>query len=91
MVYLSEFSLLDGLFSHHKKTIVDLTSREFLTLFLIISCSGIGAAEVASATAADNDQSPPPKIILKKKKFVGKYAISADEFTPDLVRLRIRL
>lgn len=49
-------------------------------------CSDIGAAEVASAVATDNDQGPPPKIILKKKKFVGKYAISADEFTPDLVR-----
>lgn len=48
-------------------------------------CSDIGAAEVASAIATDQDQAPPPNIILKKKKFVGKYAISADEFTPDLV------
>lgn len=53
-------------------------------------CSDIGAAEVASAVATDNDQAPPPKIILKKKKFVGKYSISADEFTPDLVRSTMR-
>jgi alpha-glucan,water dikinase len=55
-----------------------------------LSYSDIGAAEVASAVATDNDQAPPPKIILKKKKFVGKYAISADEFTPDLVGAKSR-
>jgi hypothetical protein len=40
---------------------------------------------VESAIATDEDKTPPPGITLKKKKFVGKYAISADEFTPDLV------
>ena len=38
-----------------------------------------------SAIATDEDKAPPPGITLKKKKFVGKYAISADQFTPDLV------
>jgi len=45
-----------------------------------ISCSDIGAAKVASATAIDEDQSPLLKIILKKKKFVGKFGILAQEY-----------
>ena len=38
-----------------------------------------------NAIATDEDKAPPPGISLKKKKFVRKYAISADQFTPDVV------
>lgn len=67
----------------------DLTSIEIG--HIILACSDIGAAEVSSAIDTDENQAPPPKIILKKKKFVGKYAISADEFTPDLVEISTQL
>jgi alpha-glucan,water dikinase len=55
-----------------------------------LSYSEIGTSEVESAIATDEDKTPPPGITLKKKKFVGKYAISADEFTPDLVGAKSR-
>lgn len=59
--------------------------------FVHCHCSDIGDSEVESAISTDEDSGPPPGITLKKKEFAGKFAVSADEFTPDLVWLRIKV
>ncbi|KAL3680910.1 hypothetical protein R1sor_023866 [Riccia sorocarpa] len=53
--------------------------------------SEISEAELTSGGSAGSlDSTPPPGITLKKKKFVGKYAIPADEFNPEMVGAKSR-
>lgn len=49
--------------------------------------SEISESELSGAGGAQtSDSAPPPRITLTKKKFIGKYAIPADDFNPDMVR-----
>ncbi|KAL2621231.1 hypothetical protein R1flu_001436 [Riccia fluitans] len=53
--------------------------------------SEINEAELSvGGNVGSLDSTPPPGITLKKKKFVGKYAIPADDFTPEMVGAKSR-
>lgn len=50
-------------------------------------CSEINESELSGSTSADKQgDDSSPSISLVKKKFIGKYAISAKEFTNETVR-----
>ncbi|BBN15240.1 alpha-glucan, water dikinase [Marchantia polymorpha subsp. ruderalis] len=53
--------------------------------------SEISESELSGAGGAQtSDSAPPPRITLTKKKFIGKYAIPADDFNPDMVGAKSR-
>ena len=45
----------------------------------------VNESEVSSQSSDNLEDVPPPSISLVKKQFVGRYAISSEEFTNDLV------
>lgn len=51
----------------------------------ILFLSEVSEGELNGASSSVTSDDVPPSISLDKKKFGGKYAISADEFTSELV------
>ena len=53
-------------------------------MFLVL-LREVNDSEVSSQSSDNVEDVPPPSISLVKKQFVGRYAISSEEFTNDLV------
>lgn len=62
-----------------------IIDRKFLLLFV----SFISEAKDVDITGSSNSEEvgPSGSITLTKKQFGGRYAITSEEFTSDLVRL----
>ncbi|CAG7899970.1 unnamed protein product [Brassica rapa] len=74
---LSDLQAMDGKVLSLKPTSADVVYRE------------VNDSEVSSQSS-DNLEDVPPSISLVKKQFVGRYAISSEEFTNDLVGAKSR-
>ncbi|XP_024543149.1 alpha-glucan water dikinase 1, chloroplastic [Selaginella moellendorffii] len=70
--------------------LTDLRSLEGKALKLQLTASSEIVYSKVSDTELSGDvaaavEEEPPHIVLKTKRFMGKYAVTADEFTPELV------
>ncbi|CAH8338830.1 unnamed protein product [Eruca vesicaria subsp. sativa] len=74
---LSDLQAMDGKVLSLKPTSADVVYRE------------VNESELSSQSS-DNLEDVPPSISLVKKQFVGRYAISSEEFTNDLVGAKSR-
>ncbi|KAJ4895586.1 hypothetical protein Rs2_22380 [Raphanus sativus] len=74
---LSDLQAMDGKVLSLKPTSADVVYRE------------VNESELSSQSS-DNLEDAPPSISLVKKQFVGRYAISSEEFTNDLVGAKSR-
>ncbi|CAF2108195.1 alpha-glucan water dikinase 1, chloroplastic [Brassica napus] len=75
---LSDLQAMDGKVLSLKPTSADVVYRE------------VNDSEVSSQSSDNLEDVPPPSISLVKKQFVGRYAISSEEFTNDLVGAKSR-
>ncbi|KAL0732618.1 hypothetical protein Bca4012_008827 [Brassica carinata] len=74
---LSDLQAMDGKLLSVKPTSADVVYRE------------VNDSELSNLSS-DNLEDAPPSISLVKKQFVGRYAISSEEFTNDLVGAKSR-
>ncbi|WZZ68349.1 hypothetical protein YC2023_079719 [Brassica napus] len=75
---LSDLQAMDGKVLSLKPTSADVVYRE------------VSESELSSQSSDNLEDVPPPSISLVKKQFVGRYAISSEEFTNDLVGAKSR-
>ncbi|CAF2115941.1 unnamed protein product [Brassica napus] len=74
---LSDLQAMDGKLLSLKPTSADVVYSE------------VNDSELSNLSS-DNSEEAPPSISLVKKQFVGRYAISSEEFTNDLVGAKSR-
>lgn len=55
--------------------------------YFFVFLSEVNDSELSSVSS-DNLEDAPPNISLVKKEFAGRYAISSEEFTSDLVSVK---
>lgn len=77
-----------------EKVLADLRSKDKKTLSILhqnadLNYSEISESEVSSSPSGTVDD-VPDGISIKKKQFAGKFALRADDFTPDLVGAKSR-
>lgn len=85
--YISRYSLQVCSFTVYFFPGVKLYTFEVLDIkhtTLLFNCSEVTESEIASSSNS-KELLPPPSVTLVKKQFGGRYAISSEEFTIDMV------
>lgn len=60
----------------------------YLSLFFMLYFSEVEGSELADSSSMNLKEDGPSSVTLVKKEFAGRYAITSEEFTSEMVRLQ---